>query len=43
MAVKNAGGRYVQVTAVAPQPSLLMLHHPLAGHALSLSDLIGGQ
>jgi hypothetical protein len=25
-----------------PQPSLLMLCHPLAGHALSLGDLVGG-
>ncbi len=25
-----------------PQPSLLMLRRPFAGHALSLSDLVGG-
>jgi len=26
----------------APQPSLLMLRHPFAGHALGLGDLGGG-
>jgi len=25
-----------------PQPSLLMLRHPIAGHALGLGDLVNG-
>ncbi len=25
-----------------PQPSLLLLRHPFAGHALGLGDLVGG-
>ncbi len=27
---------------VTPQPSPLMLRHPIAGHALGLGDLVGG-
>ena len=46
--MRGKGGTDVVVYEVspfivkAPQPSLLMLFHPLAGQALGLVDLVGG-
>jgi hypothetical protein len=34
--------RITLLRPVASHPSLLMLRHPFAGHALCLGDLVGG-
>ncbi len=37
-------GRWIAIAAAsrATHPSLLMLRHPFAGHALGLGELVGG-